>query len=174
MMQAGSKSPSRVRNNCPSAVYPQHHFRKIIQGRPRSLCLPKLCESDDTSSVLIVRQESPWDTYRRVATCEIAGNVIIAVRYTRSDRMKAIREYPKCDAERLIHIFESDIHPNILSVRECYIYGNSLYALTDNVSLTLANIVKCKMLYPNEVELASIMAQASYTKKCTPPSRLTI
>ncbi|MEU5145550.1 hypothetical protein, partial [Streptomyces sp. NPDC021139] len=72
--------------------------------------------------------------------------------------MKAIREYPKCNAERMIHIFESDIHPNILSVRECYIYGNSLYALTDNVSLTLAHIVKCKMLYPNEVELASIMA----------------
>lgn len=161
-MQAGLEGSPQPGNDRTTASYRRNRLKKVIQGPPKSLCLPKLCELGDISSVLIVRQESPWDTYRRVATCEIAGNVIIAVRYSRSDRMKAIREYPKRDSERLIHIFESVSHLNILSVLECYIYSDSIFALSDNVPLTLAHLVNCERLYPDEVELASIMAQASH------------
>lgn len=132
---------------------------KIIHGPPKSLCLPRICELESTSPVLLVRQESPWDTYRRALTCDIAGQVFIAARRSRPSRVVAIRQYPRGDAVRLIHVFGQLAHANVLSVRECYIYQDSIYALVDDYPLTIAHLVSCEGLYPTEVELSSIMFQ---------------
>ncbi|KAJ5976489.1 hypothetical protein N7481_010196 [Penicillium waksmanii] len=77
---------------------------KVVTGPPKSLCLPRLCGLENNASVLIVRQESPWDTYRKVITYEIAGKVTIATRRTRPSRMVAIRTYAKENDRRLIQI----------------------------------------------------------------------
>ncbi|KAL2699282.1 hypothetical protein AAEP93_009257 [Penicillium crustosum] len=60
---------------------------KVVTGLPKSLCLLRLCGLENIASVLIVKQESPWDTYRKVITYEIAGKVTIATRRTRPSRM---------------------------------------------------------------------------------------
>ncbi|KAJ5152481.1 hypothetical protein N7492_009761, partial [Penicillium capsulatum] len=83
----------------------QRHNSKIIHGPLRSLCLPRICELESISSVILVRQESPWDTYRRALTCDIAGQVFIDERRSRPSRVVAIRQYPKSNAVRLVHIF---------------------------------------------------------------------
>ena len=134
---------------------------KIITGRLKGLCLPQLCEVEDTSSALIVRHESPWNTYLGSIVCDIAGKVVLASRYTRPSRLVAIREYPKQDARQLVERFGIVRHRNILSVRECYIDADSLYALTDDMPLALSHLVSCSTIYPSEIELASMMAQVS-------------
>lgn len=74
---------------------------------------------DDISAALIVRRESPWDTYLPAITYDIAGQVVIAARRTRPSREVAIRKYQRQDAKGLIEEFGRLEHTNLLSVREC-------------------------------------------------------
>ncbi|CAG8074313.1 unnamed protein product [Penicillium nalgiovense] len=90
---------------------------KVVTGLPKSLCLPRLCGLENIASVLIVRQESPWDTYRKAITYET-----IATRRTRPSRMVAIRTYRKENARRLIYRFGRLEHRNVLSLHECYMH----------------------------------------------------
>ena len=139
----------------------RHISPKIVTGPPKSLCLPRLHGLDDIASVLIIRQESPWDTYQQAITYEVAGEVMIASRRTRPSRVVAIRKYRKQDSRRLIDRFGRLEHVNILSFHECYIYGDSAFFLVADLPLTLAHVVAHSDLYPTEAELGSIMCQVS-------------
>lgn len=132
---------------------------KIVTGPPKSLCLPRLHDLGDITSVLIVRQESPWDTYQQTITYESAGEVTIAARRSRPSRVVAIRKYRKQEARRLIDRFGRLEHINVLSFHECYLHGNFAYFLVDDLPLTLAHVVVCPAIYPTETELGSIMCQ---------------
>ncbi|KAK9847395.1 hypothetical protein MYU51_019503 [Penicillium brevicompactum] len=132
---------------------------KVITGPPKSLCLPHLCGLENIASVLVVRQESPWDTYRKAITYEIAGKVTIATRRTRPSRMVAIRIYAKENARRLIYRFGRLEHRNVLSLRECYMHEDLTFFLVDDLPLTLAHVVAFPSVYPSETELGSIICQ---------------
>ncbi|OQE59987.1 hypothetical protein PENNAL_c0321G03078, partial [Penicillium nalgiovense] len=132
---------------------------KVVTGLPKSLCLPRLCGLENIASVLIVRQESPWDTYRKVITYEIAGKVTIATRRTRPSRTVAIRTYRKENARRLIYRFGRLEHRNILSLHECYMDEDLAFFLVDDLPLTLAHVVAFPSVYPSETELGSIICQ---------------
>jgi hypothetical protein len=134
---------------------------KVVTGPPKSLCLPHLCGLENIASVLIVRQESPWDTYLRVITYEIAGKVTIATRRTRPSRIVAIRTYAKENARRLIHRFGRLEHRNVLSLHKCYIHEDLAFFLVDDLPLTLAHVVAFPSVYPSETELGSIICQVS-------------
>ena len=132
---------------------------KIVTGSPKSLCLPRLRGLGDIISVLIVRQECPWDTYQPAITYNIAGEVTIAARRTRPSRVAAIRKYREQDARRLIGRFGRLGHVNVLSFHECYIHNTFAFFLVDDLPLTLAHVVACSAIYPTETELGSIMWQ---------------
>lgn len=137
----------------------RHISSKIVTGSPKSLCLPRLHGLDDIASALIIRQESPWDTYQQAITYEVAGEVMIAFRRTRPSRVVAIRKYRKQDSRRLIDRFGRLEHANILSFHECYIYGDFAFFLVADLPLTLAHVVARTDLYPTEAELGSITCQ---------------
>ncbi|KAJ6093637.1 hypothetical protein N7499_002968 [Penicillium canescens] len=137
----------------------RHSQSKVVTGSRKSLCLPRLCGVGDIASVLIVRQESPWDTYRKVITYEIAGKVTIATRRTRPSRMVAIRTYRRQNAQRLIHKFGRLEHRNVLTLHECYMHDELAFFLVDDLPLTLAHVVITPTLYPSEAELGSIIFQ---------------
>ena len=141
---------------------PRQRTKKTVKGPLKTLRLPQLCKLEDISSVLIVRQQSPWNKYRPVLTCEIAGKVIMATHRSNPSRLQAVREYPKNDAESLIQRFGCLHHANILSSRDCYIDSNSLYAFVDDLPLTLGNLVSAPDIYPTEVEIAAIMLQVRH------------
>lgn len=141
---------------------PRQHTRKTIQGTPKTLCLPQLCKLGGISSVLVVRQQSPWTKYRPALTCDIAGKVIIATHRSNPSRLQAVREYSKIDAESLIQRFGCLYHANILSSRDCYMDSTSMYAFVDDLPLTLGNLVSSLCIYPTEVELAAIMSQVRH------------
>lgn len=132
---------------------------KVVTGPPKSLCLPHLCGLENITSVLIVRQESPWDTYRKVITYEIAGKVTITTRRTHPSRIVAIRTYAKENARRIIYRFERLEHRNVLLLRECYMYEDLAFFLVDDLPLTLTHVVAFPSVYPNETELESIVSQ---------------
>ncbi|KAI2791739.1 hypothetical protein POX_c04616 [Penicillium oxalicum] len=85
--------------------------------------------------------------------------VIIASRRSNRSRLQAIRQYSESDAKRLIQRFECLDHANVLSARDCYLDGLSLYALVKDLPLTLQHLVSCPRIYPTELELGSIMSQ---------------
>ena len=147
---------------------------KVVTGFPKSLCLPRLCDLENIASVLIVRQESPWDTYQKVITYEIAGKVTIATRRTRPSRMVAIRTYRKENARRLINRFGRLEHGNVLSLHECYMHEDLAFLLVDDLPLTLAHVVAFPSVYPSEAELGSIICQVcpSWTFRWTCPDVL--
>ncbi|KAJ6118318.1 hypothetical protein N7471_013785 [Penicillium samsonianum] len=118
----------------------------VVTGPPKSLCLPRLCGLENIASVLIVRQESPWDTYRKVITYEIAGKVTIATRRTRP--------------------FGRLEHTNVLSLHECYMHEDLAFFLVDDLPLTLAHVVAFPSVYPSEAELGSIICQILDGVRC--------
>jgi hypothetical protein len=138
--------------------------RKIIKGDQKLLGLPQISSSPAGSKEIIIRHESPWDTYRRIGVSDVGGQVIIAADVSRSSRKRAIREYTRADTERLIHYFRNSDNRNVLCARECYIYQLSMYALVDHLPLTLNDLVRCRTLYPTEAELASIVSQVCFLR----------
>jgi len=47
--------------------------RKILSGSPRGL-------ATTANPGLVVQEESPWDTFRKVYDCDLAGTVTVTVR----------------------------------------------------------------------------------------------
>lgn len=138
---------------------PRENQGKVIRGGPKTLGLPQARDSRSISRSLIVRHESPWDTYRRTYCCKLAGDVFIAARSSRPTKVVAIREYGKQDADKMLRRYETLDHINILSAWECFIDGDSMYALVDDLPLTLEHLIGCRSLYPTEAELASMVWQ---------------
>ncbi|KAI2787064.1 hypothetical protein POX_f07420 [Penicillium oxalicum] len=91
--------------------------------------------------------------------CGADCKVIIASRRSNRSRLQAIRQYSGSDAKSLIQRFECLDHANVLSARDCYLDGPSLYALVEDLPLTLQHLVSCPRIYPTELELGSIMSQ---------------
>ncbi|EDN08228.1 predicted protein [Histoplasma mississippiense (nom. inval.)] len=148
------QSKSTSKRKAPPA---QKCTRKLLKSPQRSLGLPQIVESG--VQLLIIQNESPWDTFLKVFNCKLAGTVTITVHRTRPSRVVAIREYPMGDAERMLQKFRQVQHQNIISARECYSDKEAMYALVDDLPLTLVQLVGCRA-YPSESQLASIIEQA--------------
>lgn len=129
---------------------------KIVSGGQKTFGLPQVCE-EGTSHRLIVREESPWDTYRQTLRCNLAGDVFIAARRSRPSQVVAIREYTKGDVAKMRRLYDHLDHDNVLIARECFVNEGSMYALVDDLPLTLEQLVGCRSLYPTETELASMV-----------------
>ncbi|KAJ6018497.1 hypothetical protein N7522_001961 [Penicillium canescens] len=149
-----SSSNSKKRKTSPRS----EHTRKVVSGSPKKFGLPQVCESG-TSRRLVVREESPWDTYRRTLKCNLAGEVFIAARRSRPFQVVAIREYTKGDVAKMQRLYDILDHDNVLTARECFVNEGYMYALVNDLQLTLEQLVGCRSLYPTEAELASIIWQ---------------
>jgi hypothetical protein len=157
---AGKEKSTRAATKRPKL----HRSQKTVTGPIKGLCLPRVQNFDDITSVLIVRHESPWDTYQQAISYHSAGDVTIASRRTRPRRMVAIRKYRREDARGLINRFGRLEHVNILTFHECYLDGDSAFFLVADLPLTLAHVITCSDLYPSETELGSILCQVCFPR----------
>ncbi|KAB8069051.1 hypothetical protein BDV29DRAFT_59736 [Aspergillus leporis] len=133
---------------------------KIIKGSPKGFGLPQVIEHADTRRALIVRNESPWDTFQKHFSCQLlAGTVIIAAHRSRPTKVIAIREYPAEIAEKMLQCFHHIQHENILSATECYRDRDSLYTVVDDIPLTLEHLNSSRNLCPTQLQLGSILKQ---------------
>jgi hypothetical protein len=135
---------------------------KVIRGGPKNFGLAQISENHRGSHPCIVRYESPWDTYRGAISCIIAGKVTIATHRSNPSRVIAFREYNKKDVGQMVELYDRLHHQNILSAQECFINEGSMFALVDDLPLTLEHLVGCRTLYPSECELASMVWQVCH------------
>lgn len=132
---------------------------KVIRGSPRALALPKANGSGNSSgSDLIIREEAPWDTFKKYYDCDLAGTVAVCVRRSGRRAVRAIRQYSRKDADRILGILPDTRHKNVISVIECFRTSDALYTLSKYHPLTLDHVVACKA-FPGQQQLAAIMSQ---------------
>jgi hypothetical protein len=143
------------RNAPPSLVEPN---RKTIHGQPRALALPKISEGNTAASDLVVRKESPWDTFEKIFECDLAGTVAVCVRRSGRRAVWAARQYPSEQADKVLGILRSIRHKNVVSIIECFHTSNSLYTVGKHQPLTLEHVVACRA-FPDQQQLAAIMSQ---------------
>ncbi|KAJ5701408.1 hypothetical protein N7488_008956 [Penicillium malachiteum] len=133
--------------------------KKVVTGPPKKLVLLQERDGSDLAATFLVRHESPWNTYRQTLRCTLAGDVLIAARRAGPSQAVAIREYRQSNADHMLQLYRTLSHPNILAARECFVDNGSLYILVDDLPLTLEHLVGCRVLYPTEPELASLVWQ---------------
>lgn len=132
---------------------------KVISGQPRELALPQASKAQSrTAPDLVVRKESPWDTFEKGFDCELDTTVAVVSRRPRSSSVFAIRRYPGKDADEILQYLGSVRHENVLSATQCFRTEEALYTVGEFDPLTLGHIVACKA-YPNERQLSAIMTQ---------------
>jgi hypothetical protein len=133
---------------------------KVMRGPPRDLALQETGRlGNGADSDLIIRDESPWDTFKKYYECDLAGTVAVCVRTSDSRAARAIRRFPSEDTDKILGILRSTDHKNVASVWECFRTPDALYTLCEFDPLTLDHVVACKA-FPDQQQLAAIMCQA--------------
>jgi serine/threonine protein kinase len=107
---------------------------------------------------VIIKDESPWDTYVKEFDCDLAGDVAIVVHCTCPSKAFALRTFPREVADRTLRRFDQLQHENVMFVNEWFRVGDAMYALSEDLPLTLEHLVVCDK-YLSEIQLASILAQ---------------
>jgi hypothetical protein len=65
---------------------------KVIRGQPRELALASIGKSrSEGGNGLIVRNESPWETFKKVYECDLAGTVEVVARRSGPRVVHALR-----------------------------------------------------------------------------------
>jgi hypothetical protein len=139
----------------PPSSSPQELGGKVIRDTSRALALQANSRSDSDFNV---RNESPWDTYKKYYECDLAGTVIVCVQASDGCAARAIRPFSKMDCDKILKILRSTNHKNVASVWECFCTSDSLYTLSEFDPLSLDHIVACKA-FPDQQQLAAIMSQ---------------
>ncbi|KAJ5944574.1 hypothetical protein N7516_004742 [Penicillium verrucosum] len=60
----------------------------------------------------------------------------------------AIREYTKRDVAKIRRLYNILNYDNILIARECFVNKGCIYALVNDLQLTLEQLIGCRSLYP--------------------------
>lgn len=107
---------------------------------------------------LLIRYESPWNTYKKEFTCDVAGDTAIVVRRWSPSETFALRLYTGDTGVKMLHCFSHLQHENVLSAREYYCQEGSVYALCEDLPITLENVVTC-VAFASEAQLAAILGQ---------------
>ncbi|KAJ5183257.1 hypothetical protein N7492_000873 [Penicillium capsulatum] len=130
---------------------------KVIRGSPRALALQANSRSD---AGCYIRDESPWDTYKKYYECDLAGTVILCVRASDGRAARAIRQLSIIDGDKFLRVIRSTNHKNVASAWECFRTSDTLYFLGELDPLSLDHVVACKV-FPDQQQLAAIMSQVS-------------
>jgi serine/threonine protein kinase len=131
---------------------------KILSGPPKQLHLPQIVHRGDHTGQPVIRDESPWDTYKKEFDCDLAGDVAVVVHCTCPLKALALRTFPGEVADKMLRRFGQLQHENIMSVNEWFRVEDAMYALSDDLPLTLEHLVACDK-YLSEIQLASILTQ---------------
>ncbi|CRG88241.1 hypothetical protein PISL3812_05269 [Talaromyces islandicus] len=85
--------------------------------------------------ILKTRDQSPWKTYQKEFTCDLAGDAAMVFNRAEPSRTFALRHY-----------------------LECFHTEGSIYALCEDLPITLEDVVACDA-FLNEARLAAILKQ---------------
>lgn len=146
------RSPKRQERHAAEGKRP----RKILKGSPKPLVLPR---RDGLGPVM--RNGSPWDTYKIIFTCELAGTVSICEHRRQASKVVAIRTLAWLDGEGALRNYMCLNHINIIAAVDCFKNDGLFHFIVEDLPLTLEHLVAIDA-YPTEVQLASILKQVSF------------
>uniref|UniRef100_A0A093X7M4 Serine/threonine-protein kinase ste20 n=1 Tax=Talaromyces marneffei PM1 TaxID=1077442 RepID=A0A093X7M4_TALMA len=107
---------------------------------------------------LLIRDGSPWDLYEKVFTCDLAGDTAIVVSRRAPSEILTLRSYTGDTGVKMLLCFSHLQHENVLPAREYYCQEGSMYALCEDLPITLEDVVTCDA-FPSEAQLAAILGQ---------------
>lgn len=142
-----------------STVPERGRARKILKGHPKPLKLPTIVESGGLGPS--VQNCNPWDIYKVIFTCDLAGQVAISENRDQGSNVVAIRTSAKASGEDLLEKYNCLHHINIISASECFKNDGLFHFIVDDLPVTLEHLVASDA-YPSEVQLASILKQVSF------------
>lgn len=155
----GENGKKIVKGKMPShRVWPS---KKGIQGPPKELVLKDIAEAQgNIRETLVIRNQAPWDTFQPVYKCDLAGEFYVVTSRAFPYQLAAVREIHQqgISDEKVLNILRNVRHSNVLEARECFMFGEKIYYLHDDISITVDNIVSCGIPL-SESEIGSIIHQ---------------
>ncbi|ODH45033.1 serine/threonine protein kinase [Paracoccidioides brasiliensis] len=135
-LSSQSPAPNQTPNKRKGSPSQQELRRKLLKGMPRDFFLPAIVSSGDRAQqALVVRKESPWDTFSRV-----------------------YEEFPKEAIDETLDRFKRIRHDNIILALECFRTADLLHVVFEHQPVSLDHLVACRK-WPSEIQLASVVAQ---------------
>lgn len=131
-----------------SPVPERGRARKILKGHPKPLKLPTIVESGGLGPS--VQNCDPWDIYKIIFTCDLAGQVTISENRHQGSKLVAIRTSAKANGEDLLEKYSCLYHTNIISASECFKNDGLFHFIVDDLPVTLEHLVASDS-YPSEV-----------------------
>ena len=131
-----------------------------LTGSPKRLRLPLAVLQAKAEHQLTGWNDSPWEYYKRIFDCDLAGDVSIAILRNYPSELRAIRTLKKEYSEDMLEKFRTIRHENILLVREYFTYEDSVYMVFDDLPVTLDHVVACDY-YPQDTQVLSVLAQVT-------------
>ncbi|CRG91096.1 hypothetical protein PISL3812_08144 [Talaromyces islandicus] len=104
------------------------------------------------------KKESPWDTYRKVFSCDLAGDAAVVVHRRHPSEVLLLRSFSGDAAGQVLQWLNQLRHPNIMSAKMCYSTESSIFALCEDLPLTLEHLVVCGARL-TEIQLSAILSQ---------------
>ncbi|KAH8695671.1 hypothetical protein BGW36DRAFT_453785 [Talaromyces proteolyticus] len=129
---------------------------------------PQIHFRGEPLAYLIGRNESPWDTFKTIFTCDLAGRVSIAACRTHPSQLRAIRTFKKEESKEMLEKFKHIRHENVLLAREYYDHEDSVYFVFDDLPLTLKHVIGSDY-YPCDAEVScikKILSGLSFLRAC--------
>jgi len=146
-------STGRLSKRKPSPSDSLQASRKILHGQPRGLAIVEAAKSGrSTSQIPNMREECPWDTFKKFYDCDLAGTVAVSVRRSSPTHIRVIRQFPSKDADEILQKFRCIHHENLIHAFECFRTADAFYAEVEHFPLTLEHIVACKA-FPDQRQL---------------------
>ncbi|KAJ5642283.1 hypothetical protein N7490_006283 [Penicillium lividum] len=109
---------------------------------------------------------SPWDTYKLIFTCDLAGKVSISEHRRQDSQLVAFRTSKRTEGKELLTKYAQLRHINIISATECFKEESLFHFAVEDLPLSLEHLVASDA-YPTEVQLASILKQVSFHTSIT-------
>lgn len=157
-LQSGEKHSQPTKRDGASLQGPS---RKLMKSPLRALTLPTIVDSGESVDKAVdVRKESPWNTFNKVYSCELAGLVTVVEPRCQPSKIFAIRKFPGDAREDIMQILGRVQHDNIISALKCFLTPDCLYVTFEHQPATLDHLVACRK-WPSDIQLASIMAQVN-------------
>ena len=130
-----------------------------VRCQEKELILPGMVDAGKrVYQSLVVRDQSPWDTFKKTYKCELAGTVAVVVHRARPYGLFAIKTLPQENTDKMLQIFRHVQHKNIIFAVECFRTKDSIHVVLEHLPVSLDQIVACPA-YPDETQLSSILAQ---------------
>ncbi|KAJ6102609.1 hypothetical protein N7486_005036 [Penicillium sp. IBT 16267x] len=107
----------------------------------------------------VVHNGSPWNIYKIIFTCDLAGKVSISEHRRQNSQLVALRTTTRPEGEELLKKYVRLHHINIISAMECFKEDELLHFVVEDLPVSLEHLVASDA-YPTEAQLASILKQS--------------